>query len=88
MNVKTHSFNGTRYDIDICGPIDGSCDCARSSRPSIRITTEPYSKKELITILHECGHAEDWSKSEEIIDRISSEIGTLLWRLGYRRGKK
>ena len=83
--VKTHTFNKVSYDIDICGPIDGSCDYRKGSRPSIRITTELYTKQELIAILHECGHAEDWSKSEDIIDRIATEVGTLLWRLNYRR---
>ena len=83
--VKTHTFNKVKYDIDMCGPIDGSCDYPRSSRPSMRITAKPFTKNELITILHECGHAEDWSKSEEIIDRIAAEMGTFMWRLGYRR---
>ena len=83
--VKTHTFNKVRYDIDICGPIDGSCDYRIGNRPSIRITTEPYTKQELIAILHECGHAEDWSKAEDIIDRIAMEVGTFLWRLGFRR---
>lgn len=85
--VKTHTFNKVRYDIDICGPIDGSCDYRNGGKPSIRITTESFTKQELIAILHECGHAEDWSKSEDIIDRISTEVGTFLWRLGYRRAE-
>ena len=83
--VKKHTFNKVIYDIDMCGPMNGYCDHPRGRRPAIRITAEPYTKKELISILHETGHAEDWAKSEEIVDRISTEIGTFLWRLGYRR---
>jgi len=85
MKVKTAKFNNIRYDIDLCGPIDGSCDYPRSGRPSIRITTELYSKAELEALLHETLHASDWSKSEEIVSRIAKEQARLLWRLGYRR---
>ena len=86
MNVKTAKFNGVVYDIDNCGPIDGSCDYPRGGKPSIRITAEPFTKQELEAIVHEALHAEDWSKAEEIVDRIAKEVSRFLWRLGYRRG--
>ena len=83
--VKTAKFNGVVYDIEICGPTDGLCDYPRGGKPTLRILAEPHTKTELETIIHECLHAEDWSKSEEIIDRVSAEIARFLWRLEYKR---
>ena len=85
--VKTHTFNKVNYDIEFSERLDGLCDYPRSTKPSIRIMAKPYTKNELITIIHESLHASDWSKSEEIVDRVSTDIGRLLWRLGYRREK-
>jgi len=85
VKVKTQTFNGIRYDIDICGPIAGSCDQPRGGRPSLRIACDLNTKKGLITVIHECIHASDWPMSEEKVDRLSNDAGTLLWRLGYRR---
>lgn len=87
MSVKTAKFNGVVYDIDLCGPTLGTCDYPRGGKPSIRIADEPFTKSELGTIVHEALHAEDWSKSEEIVKRVSEEISRFLWRLDYRRKK-
>lgn len=86
--VRTHTFNGTKYDIDLCGPIDGVCDGPVGERPSIRITTEPETRNELISLIHEGLHAEGWAVTESVVDRVSSEIGTFLWRLGFRRRER
>lgn len=85
--VKTHKFNGIKYDIDFCGPIDGNCDYPKGQRPSIRILCNPESKNGLITLIHESLHAENWAITEEVVDRVSTEIGNLLWKLGYRKIK-
>jgi len=87
MKVKTHTFNGIKYDIDVSKPIDGYCDSPRGGKPSIRIVSNLNTKKGLITILHEALHAEGWAVSESVVDRVSTEIGNLLWRFGYRRQK-
>jgi hypothetical protein len=42
------------------------------------------TKNGLVTAIHEALHAENWSKDEDTVDRVSKEIGTFLWRLGYR----
>lgn len=82
--VKSHTFNGRKYRIDF-GHLDGWCDQYDLNDRMIHILAEPNTRNELITIIHECLHAEDWTKTEEPIERIGKEIGTFLWRLGYRK---
>ena len=81
--VKSHSFNGCRYNIAF-GRFDGATDVDKSPREML-IAAKPNTRNELITIIHEAMHAGNWDKHEETIDRSSTEIGTLLWRLGFRR---
>ena len=86
MKVKTHTFNGRKYDIYF-GQIDGCCE-QYSIKPTdreIAIFAKPNTRNELETIIHECLHAENWAATEGVVDRVSSEIGGLLWRLGYRK---
>ena len=85
--IKTHTFNGRRYKIDIRdSPLDGACDQYNTER-FLFICADLDSRNGLITAIHEALHAESWVKDEETIDRVSKEIGTFLWRLGYRREK-
>ena len=84
--VKTHVFNGRRYYIDIDN-VDGWCDQYKTNKRMIHIITKPNTKNELITILHESLHAENWAETEEVVDRVSTEIGSFLWRLGFRKVK-
>jgi hypothetical protein len=81
--VKTHSFNGYRYNV-IFDKFDGATDTDKSPRDML-IGAKPKTQNELITIIHEAMHAGNWDKHEETIDRSSKEIGRFLWRLGYRR---
>lgn len=84
--VKTHTFNKVRYDIDLYGlPIDGNCDYPYPCKPVILICEDVNTKKGLETIIHESLHAENWAKSEEVVERTAKEISSFLWRLGYRR---
>ena len=85
--VKTHTFNGRKYKIDMLGPIDGASDLYKCNDRHLMICADPLTQAELITILHESLHVENWAQSEEIVDRVSTDIGKLLWRLGYRRKK-
>ena len=41
-------------------------------------------KNGLITAIHEAMHALNWKASEEKVDKDSKELGTFLWRLGFR----
>ena len=88
MPVRTHTFNGVRYSIDICDvPVDGYCDYPRGEMPGIHII-DVGDRKGLENIIHESLHAENWAKSEVVVTRTAKEIATLLWRLGYRRKMK
>lgn len=88
MKVKTATFNGISFDLDMCGPIDGSCDYPHGGRPSIRVITKPKTFMELESLIHESLHAEDWRKSEKAVTRSAHEIARPLWRMGYRRTGK
>ena len=81
--VRTHTFNGRKYKIDI-DELEGWCDQFANNDRFIHILGDPNTRNGLITIIHECLHAEDWTKGEAPIERTSKEIGTLLWRLGFR----
>ena len=85
MSVKTHTFNGRRYKIDI-DKIDGYCEqyVINENSRSLVILADLKTRKGLITAIHEALHASDWRQSEEAVDRVSKEIGSFLWRLGYR----
>ena len=85
--VKTAIFNGRKYKIDFDHGIEGFCEQYKDNGRTISISSKPYTRNELITILHECLHAENWTKGEKPVDQASKEIGNLLWRLGYRRKK-
>ena len=97
--VRSHTFNRVRFHIGVDDPYIGWCDNPDKENnhpeyPAIRLPLglpcgeEPGAKTGLATLIHECLHAEDWSKTEPVIDRTSVEIADLLWRLGYRRIKK
>ena len=84
MSVKTHTFNGRRYLITVKSLADGYCDTYNKERELI-ICAKLKTKNGLITAIHEALHAECWTASEDTVDRVSKEIGTFLWRLGFRK---
>ncbi len=90
--VKVHIFAGKKYEIDVDDPYVGATDymfVKRITMPNgLAYGDSKRAKEDLVTLLHECLHAEDWELSEKRVDQISTDIGTLLWRLGYRRTKK
>jgi len=84
--VKTHTFAGVSYNVDVEGSFDGICEFSRSTkRPALRVAVDIDTQRGLETLLHECLHAEVWAKTEEVVDRASCDIARLLWRLGFRR---
>lgn len=85
--VRTHTFNGHKYSLVFDDNIGGLCDDPKDKTLQIMVLVRPGTKKSLRILLHECLHAENWSKSEKIIDRVSTEISDLLWKLGYRQRK-
>jgi len=81
--VKTHTFNGTKFRIYIRPPVDGLCD-QYPKEMALYVFQPLRSKEGLITAIHEALHAENPNMQEESVERIGREIGTFLWRLGYR----
>ncbi|HUV45468.1 MAG TPA: hypothetical protein VMW45_00145 [Dehalococcoidia bacterium] len=84
--VRTHTFDGKKYTIYVDEPPLGICFNSKKGRSEneIYIMTSLKEKWGLITAIHETLHAEKWSAHEETIDRVSKELGTFLWRLGFR----
>ena len=81
--VKTHTFNGRKYTIDI-GKFEGSCDQYDCKEHYLSILADLDTQKGLITAIHESLHACNWAKKEDIVDSVSTDIGRFLWRLGFR----
>jgi len=100
MAVRTHRFNNIQYTIDVegfKGETRQKCQdlpCIIIARPDVTMKESlPYgdgkhARLMLITLLHECLHASNWSATEKRVDRTAVDIGKLLWRLGYRRIKR
>lgn len=85
MSVKTHTFNGTKYKIDISDPIDGMCDHPKNiGKPELRVFADLTTKKGMESLFHEMLHASCWSASEEKVTRTAKECIDLAWRLGFR----
>jgi len=83
-SVKTHTFNGVRFDVDISGPVDGQCDNPKGGRPSLTICADLNTRRGLETAIHESIHACHFLKSEESVERTARDVARFLWRLGFR----
>jgi len=88
-----HKFNKVTYKVDIKTPFGGICDSpdivARLKElPSIHISEDIREEAGLIALIHEGLHASKWSKSENEVFRAAEDIGSLLWKLGFRLRKK
>ncbi len=81
--VKTHTFNGEKYLITV-DSLDGMCSTFKKERELV-ILADLNKQAGLITTIHESLHAENWSKKEADVERVSQEIGSFLWRLGFRK---
>lgn len=86
MKVKTHSFNKHKYKI-ITEILDGWCDITDKQVFYLVINRKLKERVGLITAIHEALHASDWKAEEQTIERVSKEIGSFLWRLGFRKVK-
>lgn len=83
--IRTHTFNGVTYDIDICGSIDGYCECPWPGKPILQIVADLDTRRGLETAIHEAMHACNYMKSEESVGIAARDIARFLWRLNYRR---
>ena len=89
MKVKTATFHGRKYKIDIDPEgVKGMCDQYDPNDRWIHIFDDLNTQHGLMTAIHEVLHSEDWKESEDRIEQISKDIGRFLWRLGYRIKEK
>jgi hypothetical protein len=63
----------------------GLCNPPYKKNKAIKISSDLDGCEELITILHESLHACYWDTEESAIDTGSKDIGSLLWKMGYRK---
>jgi hypothetical protein len=82
--MKTHTFCGRKYDIDLCGKLDGFASQGGKNETML-IMAEGDTKKMLETIIHEALHACNWRAKEPDVLQTGKDIARLLWRLGYRK---
>lgn len=83
--MKSATFRGTKYSVDLCGPIDGSCQSPKEGGlPRLMICIPLNERRGLITAIHEALHACSFLKSEDAVTETAEDIGRFLWRLGYR----
>ena len=85
--MKTHVFNKRRFRIHTTA-LDGFCDIPGDKGLDLFILADLDTKAGLITAIHEALHAEYPNIKEFTAEQVGKEIGSFLWRLGYRRGKK
>ena len=85
MNLRTAMLNGHKYNFFFNGKVNGTCETHDTKDRHISIMTKPRTRNELITLIHEMLHAENWDASEAKVTRVADEIGCALWRAGYRR---
>jgi len=88
-----HKFRNVTYKIDVKTPFGGICDApdivARlKNLPGIHISEDIHEEAGLIALIHEGLHASNWNKSETDVFKTAEDIGSLLWKLGFRLRKK
>ena len=82
--MKSITLNGTKYHIDVSGPIDGCTDKPTSTTPSILICRDLSTLSGLNTVLHEACHIFFPTATEEKVTTFGNDVSRLLMGLGYR----
>ncbi len=83
-NLKTATFRGRKYRVEIDKNVEGLTDVYSRERGML-IWADLDTRKGLRIAIHEALHASNWAASEKVVDRVSTDIGRFLWNLGYRR---
>lgn len=63
----------------------GACEPPDSPRKEIRVRKNLAGVQALDVLIHETLHAADWTKDEEWVEQVATDIAKMLWKLGYRR---
>ena len=83
--MKSHTFRGLRYRIDI-SDLDGYCEIPGRDPRTLHLRASQTPLQFLEAAVHEAMHAEDPDVPERVIERRGRSMARWLWRLGYRRG--
>lgn len=75
-------FEGTPRDAN------GACEHPDKVGKKIRIRRTLRGELRLETIIHEVLHAADWTKDEEWVGQIATDLARILTRLGYTDGNQ
>lgn len=77
-------INGVLYTIDPIG-YNALCESPDAPKPSILLANGLQNQqKSLILLIHELLHACNWSATEDKVHNAATDIGKVLWRLGWR----
>jgi hypothetical protein len=88
--IKSHTFNGRKYKIELVDSIDGVTDIPGEPEEYEMLILKGNGVKALHSALHEglegCGCCECIHRYEERKDGRPStwDVARFLWRLGYR----
>ena len=85
MGVKSHTFRGLRYAVNVEHKIEGWAEIPGREPRSLYVDPTLTELQFLETAIHEAMHAEDPDVPERVIDRRGRSMARWLWRLGYRR---
>lgn len=87
--MKSHTFRGRRYRIDIHNRLhrnlNGQCDAPTTLGKTIHLRKNIPDKEFLETALDEAIHACLWELDNDIVGDCATDIARFLTRLGYRR---
>jgi len=64
---------------------DGYCSPRDSASPTVGIRRGMDDERELEVTIHEAIHACHWDLSEEAVEQTASDLGRMLWALGWRK---
>lgn len=63
---------------------DGDCDSPDDHGKLIRLDKTLSGEDQLRVVIHELTHAAFWWLDETFVDRFSTDVARVLWRLGFR----
>lgn len=87
MSIRTHTFNGRRWKIDVDSTVDGYCDSPTildDGQHVLYVDRRLTGRARLETIIHEAVHAENPKLPEHVVERTARSVARFVWRLGYR----
>ena len=74
-----------RWVKDLPNDLAAECDL---DKKTISVLKDLPDSEKLRCMIHECLHACGWWADEEWVDDVSTDIGNILWKQGWRRTKK